>query len=465
MVAILEYGTGLAANEVQRRWEEPLPKLNPAWFLDTLANFDCVAVVQVKKKQLIEQEMKQITKYLEFNTLRMSGEIVALHLFPKEEKPQATNANTSKQPTLWDTAHTTSKKIQKGEEKGTWVLRELCTAAQSVSCVSPFAKDLLTKATTHFKGQLRAVDLTTTFVPLVGGSWYVYTDYRLLKQGVKLADDTLYYDPHRMSMPGAKKPTASCTFVGIKYLEILSGAGSPDRTVLCQLLDYPCDILNPGLHWPTRYWFMVACLAESTRHHEWHLLARIAIDLYGQGLLPWRTLVCEELWAPQTLDSVNAMHFYKAHGEPRHDNWRYVQRCIALIVTWMMTKHEAEAPDTGFEEWLHENLATKLAALAASVDKTYWTHVPDLSTYQFQIAPPPLVPGGAPSKPKTGLALFKERIAQAEEEAMRKRQEALVVTLQSAVRGFLARQQLATLSAAQQTPNGPPPPHTNENPQ
>ncbi|MDC0711479.1 calmodulin-binding protein [Stigmatella sp. ncwal1] len=465
MVAILEYGTGLAANEVKRRWDEPIHKLSPAWFSDTLTKFDCVVVVQVKKKQRVEEEMKQVTKYLEFNALRMGGEVVAIHLFPKEEKPPTTASGAPKEPTLWDTAHTTSEKIRKGEGRGTWVLDELCKAAQSVVCVSQFSKDLLTLASAQFKQQLGAADLTTTFVPIVGGSWYVYTDYRLLKQTVKLDPDTKYYDPLKMNMPGAKVPKAPYTFVGIKYLEILAAAGMPDRALLSQLLEHPCDILNPGLHWPTRHWFMVACLAESTRHPEWHLLARIAIELYSQSLLPWKTLVCEELWAPQTHDSVNAMHFYKEHGEPRHDDWRYTQRCIALIVTWMMTKHQVEAPGTVFGKWLRANLATKLNQLAASIDKARWAHVPDLSTYPLQIAPPPQVPGGVPSKPKVGLELFKERIAQAQEEAMRKEKEAAAVLLQSAARGFLARMQLATLKSAQQTRNSPPLSHTNENPQ
>ncbi|WP_224369028.1 calmodulin-binding protein [Hyalangium versicolor] len=469
---IIEYGTGLAANQIQKEWTAGLNKLTPSWFNDTLTEFDCVVEFGVKKKTTVEMQMKQTTKYYDFAQWCRSDENAVIHLFPKEEKQEqkkkgketATTTTTSQPqtPTLWGMAHDTAESLRSAKRGGNWILDALYKATRSVACVSQFSKSLLLDATKRFKLQLKTADLATVFVPLVGASWYVYIDCRLLKQTVKLAVDTKYYDPNNMNMPGKAKPTGAYTFVGLKYVEILSAAGSPDAATLSQLLVHPCDILNPGLPWPTRLWFMVSCLAESVRHPEWHLLSRIAIDLYGQNLLPWRKLVCEDLWAPQTHGAVDAMHYYKDKGEPRHDDWLYTYRCIALIVTWMMAKHQVEAPQREFEAWLDENLDTKLTQLAATVNTTTWNLVPNLSSYAPQIAPLPQAPVVAQPKPKTGMELFQERIALAQEHQQLKQNTA--VLLQSAVRGFLARQKLSRLME-QQASKGTPQPSTGEHPQ
>ena len=458
---IHEYGTGLEANQIKSSRTVTIQGINPHWFNEKLLSFDCVVEFRVKKKVGFEQQMKQTAKYIEFMDWCRNDTDAVIHLFPKEEKQKAPPPSTAPTPpSLWDEATTTSTRLRKDKGGGVWILDALYYAAEGVQCVSAFSRNLLLEATKQFKKQLKTANLTTDFVPVVGGSWYVYTDYRLLNPSVKLHPDTKYCDPNNMNMPGQGVPKGTYTFVGIRYREILSAAGSPEPAILSQLLDHPCDILNSGLDWPTRHWFMVACLAEGVRHHEWHLLARIAIDLYSQGLLTWRALVCEELWAPQTDDAVRLMQYYKDHEQPHADDRRYTQRCIALIITWMMTKHQAEAPDTVFEEWLRKNLRAKLDQLAASVDKKRWTQVPNLNNYKLQIAPPPQQPVVVQVKPKTGMELFQERIAQAEEHKKETARTQAAVLLQSAARGFLARQQLASLKDAQQSNQDSPPSQT-----
>ncbi|QRN97714.1 IQ calmodulin-binding motif-containing protein [Archangium violaceum] len=447
---ILEYGTGLSANDVVKETKGSPAQHNANWLIETLKQFDGVAESVVTKKNVPSRQFKILTAYFEFIELCRSDDAV-LHLFPKpgkqEEKKQG-KASTSapSAPSLRDQAYTTVQQMKSKEKiPGLWMIDELIRASESVSCVSGFSRDLLTKATTYFKTRLSTTDLGTTFLPLVGPSWYVYIDHRLLKPKTQLAKETKYYDPNHMDMPGKLKPEKSHTFLGLRYLEILAGAGSPDASLLQQLLASPCDIINPGLDWPTRLWFMVACLAESGRHVEWHLLGRIGIELVRQRVIPWGTLVKDELWAPQTDGAVDAMKFYKNKGEPRYDDWRYFDRCVELLITWMMSLHQTQAPTTEFDTWLQANLRTQLELLVSGINKNDWSRVPDLSTYRPRIAAPPPV---VPVKPKTQLEVFQDRI-----DLAKKRQEAAPV-IQSAVRGYLARLHFRRQkqAAAQQQP-------------
>lgn len=197
-------------------------------------------------------------------------------------------------------------------------------------------------------------------------SQYVYIDCRHIPNYGTLvkSEKVKFHKFGNCNLPLSFDEKKGTVYIALKYNELCTYVRLDEIDSLEKIYDSPNLILfDSDYQWQAKTWFMIFCLSESARHHEWFFLGKMALDLIRDKIFSMSYLINgidwhlpyderRKYWPPQTQDAVKSMNYFKGYVKDNveyfHNAWsldyfkpnegKYLTSCSDMIELWLLNQ-------------------------------------------------------------------------------------------------------------------------------